>query len=191
MKLSWTLLIPALLGGLAHAAPLTFALKPEQSPVTFLATGKPGFLKIRGEGAQASGAATLDGQTLAGRFEVKLDAFKTGIDLRDEHMKTKYLKVGEFPTATLTLAPTTLPSATGKVEVPFNGTLTIKGTEKPVSGTLEAALSPTEATGTAKMTIKLTDYPIDVPTYLGVTVAESVDVEVAFVAAAGAATARH
>lgn len=180
----------ALIGAPLVAAPVEFVVKPEASPVGFLATGKPGFLKIRGEGAKLTGVATLDGATLTGKFEVRLDALKTGIDLRDEHMKETYLKVKEFPTATLTIAPTTLPAAAGKVECPFTGTLTLKGKDAPVSGTLEASIGDADVTGEAKMTVKLTDYPVGVPSYLGVTVAESVEIQVSF-AAEKSAKAAH
>lgn len=160
------------------AESVTFEVKPASSPVTFLATGKPGFLKIQGEGAQLAGSAKLEGQILSGSFDVALKELKTGIELRDEHMKEKYLEVPTHPTAKLVLSPLTLAKTDGHVEAPFQGTLTIKGVEKPVAGTVALDLGADAVTGEAKMEVKLSDYPIGVPSYLGVSVAETVAVTV-------------
>lgn len=175
--------------GLAHADVWTVSGK--DSPVSFVATGKPGFLKIRGEGAQLSGEAKLEGDVLDGTFKVALAPLKTGIDLRDEHMKEKYLDVAKYPTATLTIAG--LKVGAGERDYDFDGKLTLKDVEKPVKGTLHLALDQAsgKATGSVVFTVKVTDYPsIGVPSHLGITMAESVEVTVKLVAekAAGVAS---
>jgi polyisoprenoid-binding protein YceI len=162
---------------LAGAATV-YEVRPASSPVGFLATGKPGFLKIKGEGARLSGTATLADSTLSGTFEVELKSLATGIELRDAHMKDKYLEVGSHPTARLVLSPLRLERAEGKVEKPFDGTLTIKGVTKPVAGTVALDFAGDVVTGEARMEVVLSDYPVGVPSYLGVTVAETVAVTV-------------
>lgn len=164
--------------GLSFAAPINFAVDPSQSPAEFLATGKPGFLKIHGEGAKVSGSGVIDGNKLTGSFKLALDGFKTGIDLRDTHMKEKYLEVGKFPEAILTLDPMDIAWPAETSSKAFTGKLTIKGVEKAVQGTLSLKKDGEKAVGNAEFTVKLADYPIGVPSHLGITVAEVVNVTV-------------
>lgn len=143
-------------------------------PVTFTAVGTPGFLKIEGEGAKASGDITTapDGSYL-GVITVELKGLKTGIDLRDEHMHKKYLESAKYPVATLKLKEG-LKGQGGK----FCGELTVKGQTKAVCG--EASLTD-DSTGKrvkAKLTVNVKDFPaIGVPSAMGVTMADTVDVE--------------
>jgi polyisoprenoid-binding protein YceI len=171
----------------AAATDGTYAVKAQDSTVRFLATGKPGFLKIDGEGAHVEGQARIAAGKVTGTFLVALDELHTGIDLRDEHMKAKYLETGKFPKAQLVLDPTPVDLAAGKQERPFTGKLTLKGVEKPVQGTLTLEPSDSSVKGDATFEIKLSDYPIGVPSHLGVSVAETVKIEVAIVAGAPAA----
>lgn len=154
----------------------TWAVKSEQSPVTFLATGKPGFLKIKGEGGSVAGSAAIEQGKLTGTFDVALAPLKTGIDLRDEHMHGKYLESAKFPTARLVLDPVAIgPAKGGAYE--FTGKFTLKGVEKPVSGKLVLKLEGNQAKGQASFELALGDYPVGVPSHLGITVAESVKIE--------------
>lgn len=168
-------IILSLVAGAARATPLK--LDPEASKVSFTAVGKPGFLRINGEGAKVDGTADKAATGgLEGVFEVKIDEFVTGIDLRDEHMKKTYLETAKFPTARLKWAVAG-PSVKG--EVPFKGTLTLHGVEKAIEGT--ATVSPDAAAKKALVdaafTVKLSDFAIQIPKYLGVTVAEDVSVK--------------
>lgn len=155
------------------------------SSVEFSAVGKPGFLRINGHGAKVSGRTTLSGDSLEGTFTVKLDEFTTGIDLRDEHMKTKYLETAKYPHAVLSLVVPAAKLATAG-DVSFKGKLTLHGVEKDISGT--ATLTPSSDQKTvatdAQFQIKLSEFKIDIPSYLGITVAEDVDVHVQFTAEA-------
>lgn len=182
---TFAICVALLASGVSHAAVKHWKIIPTQSSVQFLATGKPGFLRFKGEGAKIEGQATLDGSKLTGDFEVKLDSITTGIDLRDEHMKTKYLETGKFPAAKLSLNPLIIDPTNEALEQPFTGKLTIKGVEKPVSGKFTVAFTTTSdevATGQASLKLNLSDYPVGVPSHLGVTVAESIVVSVNFVA---------
>jgi polyisoprenoid-binding protein YceI len=179
----------ALALGSTLASADAWTIDPGKSPVGFVAVGKPGFLKIKGEGAQLVGSATLDAGKLSGTFTVALARLTTGIDLRDEHMKEKYLEVAKFPDAALTIDPLSVNAGSG--EYSFTGKLTIKGNSKPVAGLLELDLQSERASGTAEFTVKISDYPeIGVPSHLGVTVAESVDVRLEFAATKAADVAK-
>lgn len=151
--------------------------------VSFLAVGSPSALKIRGELKEVNGKPalegklTLDGTKLAGTAKCKLDGFDTGIGLRNEHMKNKYLETPKFPEAEVALEPVTIPEAAlagGSAQVPFSGKLTLHGTTKPFTGTLTAK-------GKAfsfEFPVALADHGIDIPSYLGIKVTKDVTVTV-------------
>lgn len=165
----------------ATAQAETFTVDPAASPVEFKATGKPGFLKITGQKARLSGEARRDAGSFSGEFHVDLTALKTGMDLRDEHMRDRYLEVGKFPTATLKLIAQKF--ALDGSEATIDGLLTIKGQEHPVKVLATLQESDGHVTGDASFKIKLSDYPVGVPSYLGVTVAADVEVLVKIAAA--------
>lgn len=138
--------------------------------VTWTAVGNPGFLTIEGTGSRLDGQVTIVDGMAVGAFEVDLRPIKTGITLRDGHMHEKYLETEKHPKAKLTIKPWKPTETTSK----FEGTLTIKGVEKPVVG----QASYKQGLLMAEFQAKLSDYPIGVPSWLGVTVAETVDVRV-------------
>jgi polyisoprenoid-binding protein YceI len=115
---------------------------------------------------------------------VHLANLDTGISLRDRHMRDKYLQVQQFPTTTLVVprSSLTLPAdgTTGKGKL--QGTLRLHGQEHPVSVQYEARRhgKSLEVEGSAH--IKMTDFGIIVPAYLGITVKPDVDLVAKFVA---------
>lgn len=143
--------------------------KTVSGDVTF--KGRTTIFEMAGKGGTVNcDIAEKDGMA-SGTCTVKLADFTTGVDLRDEHMRTKYLETAKYPTATLTLKP-------WKVSVtpsPFEGTLTIKTDTKPVKGIAQVD----GATLNAGFTISLKDYPsIGVPSFKGVAVSDAVEVTV-------------
>ena len=176
MKLSvlFTLLIPAA----AIAAPAKY--QPQGGKVEVLAVGKPQFIKIRGKGGAPNGELQVEGKKAKGKFEFELATLDTGINLRNEHMRDKYLEVKQHPKAKLEIESLELKedfkSASPKIsETPFNGKLTLHGVTNPVSGKFKVG---EKRDVNADFKIKLSDYKIDIPKYLGVTVADEVDVQV-------------
>lgn len=169
--------------GAAHAAISKVDVKPEQGSVQFLAVGKPAFLKIKGEAKGPVGAVEKKGENWGAEFQFDLGTLETGISLRDEHMKDKYLEVGKHPKAKLTIAKLDLPvdwtpvTALSK-EMPFTGELEMHGVKKPVTGTAQLDSGASGASVSAKFQIAISDYQIGIPSYAGVTVADKVDVEV-------------
>jgi polyisoprenoid-binding protein YceI len=95
-----------------------------------------------------------------------LRTLKTGISLRDQHMKTKYLEVEKFPTARL---------KTGSIsQGAFSGQLMVHGESVPVAGT--AAVSSGRLT--ISFPVKVSSFKITSPKYMGVGVDDEVRVEV-------------
>lgn len=160
------------------AAVLMLAPKVRASPaevfadVAFHAVGSPGFVTIDGKGAAATGTINQAGGKVEGKFSCDLSKLETGIALRDRHMREKYLEVGKYPKAELVLDQTTVPATGGTF--PWTGKLTLHGQTKPVSGTATAS----GANFSATFTVTLSDYGVDIPAYLGVTVAKDVTVTV-------------
>ena len=155
-------------------------ISPSGGQVEFLAIGKPSFIKIHGTGSAASGTASLEGDKVQGTFEFALSSLKTGIEKRDEHMKTKYLEVEKFPQAKLELK-SVKPFLGWSIQKPkldqadFEGILTLHGQSQPVKGTF----SINDKSGVdVSFKIKLTDFKVDIPSFAGVTVADDVEITV-------------
>lgn len=176
-------LLPTL--SLAAAAPakeaaLTLKADPAASKVTFLAVGKPSMLKIHGTAsAGPAGELKVEGGQLRGAIDMDMDKLDTGIDLRTQHMKEKYLQVKEHPKSRLTLTDAPVDADFSKTltnsgEKPFKGKLQLHGKEQHVTGTYTAKDGQVQA----RFPIKLSDFAIDIPSYLGVIVADMVDVAV-------------
>lgn len=158
--------------------------------VTFLATGKPGFLRINGKGGQPAGQFTMDAaraKLLSGEIKVALDPLKTGISLRDRHMKENYLETQKYPDAVFQADPVAFKDGKLPATLELPGTLTLHGVTAPVT----ASLSITRKGGSldletldieAVLETTLTTFKIKIPGYAGVTVADRVKVTVNFTA---------
>ena len=154
--------------------------------VHFEAIGKPSFLKIKGvddEGKGLSGSLTRDGSAFVGKAVFQLDALTTGLELRDHHMNQKYLEVGKYPTAELSVTklPWSVDDAGNFDELSgeFSGQLMLHGQARPVAGEATVQREGKDLEATVRFTIKLSDFGIEIPSFQGVTVADEVTVEVA------------
>lgn len=171
------LVISVLLGmSAANAA----VMQPTKGHVEFLAIGKPSAIKIRGKGDDLKSELNWKDQQLNGKFVFNLDSFNTGIELRDSHMKEKYLETGKFKNAELSLKPLALPQDPCKDDIkidnaPFEGTLKLHGVEKPVKGTFEAKSSKGEGHANVRFDVNNSDYAIEIPVYLGIKVADKIE----------------
>lgn len=162
---------------------------PAKGKVKFLAVGKPSMIKIRGKGEGPSGSLVFKDGKIDGELCFNLESLKTGISLRDSHMKEKYIDVAKNPKACLTMTkfevPPSLVSGNGEVEdVPFEGLLKLKGQTKKVTGFAEIEREGREIECESKFNIVLSDFGFEIPSYLGVTVAKTIKVETKFVAQA-------
>ncbi|MBC7741611.1 MAG: YceI family protein [Bdellovibrionaceae bacterium] len=158
---------------------------PPHGQVQFDAVGRPSMLKIKGEAIGAIANLSVTDHNLNGTIKFDLNALKTGIDLRDEHMKDKYLQVkqGDNAIATLTFTdfPIPLSWTAAAAKIPswtFRAMLHLHGVDREITGNYSIGSNKMDTI--AKFDIKLSDFKIDIPTYLGVKVADIVNVVVSF-----------
>lgn len=160
-----------------------------ESSIEFLAVGKPSMLKIRGKAKPEGttkpldGSLTLKGDKVEGKASFALNTLETGISLRDRHMKEKYLETAKFPKADFVLTEMTLPEAVKKSEgeakgVPFKGKLTVHGVVQDVSGVAEVKRKEGRIDFSFDFGTKITGHKIELPSFMGVTVAEDVQINV-------------
>lgn len=149
----------------------------------FLALGRPSALKIVGKGAAPKGTLIFEPRKVAGTVRFDLASLDTGIGMRNEHMKTKYLEVEKYPEATLTLTKfeISIEKLRGDFEafdVPFEGKLSLHGVEKLISGTSKISRSGAKLNIEANFELAISDYRIASPGYAGVTMAKDVKVSI-------------
>jgi len=178
------LMLASLSNPVAFAAtPGSLELQPGSSEVTFTAVGHPSLLRIKGEGAHATGAIEPTDGNYAGDVKVDLREFHTGISLRDKHMKEKYLELGkpDNELAVLHIAKlvqTGVESAAKNTEnCAFSGTLTLHGKTQPVAGAARVSSSDAGARRfEAEWTIRLSDFNVMIPKFAGISVADLVEI---------------
>lgn len=159
------------------AAQARLAVK-ETPAVDFFATG-PGGLNM--DGKTSDFTVQDDGKTAT--FTVALKNLNTGIALRDEHMKDKYLETSKYPDATLKVSRDQfkVPEIGKHSDGEAKGTFTLHGKSKDVTVKYKAKREKNgEIAADAKFAINLKDYEIAIPNYLGVTVKPDIDIQVKF-----------
>ncbi|WP_295904370.1 YceI family protein [uncultured Bdellovibrio sp.] len=165
-------------------AATSFKMTKESGTTNFLAIGNPSAIRIdgKGEGPEGTLVAQEKGENwiVSGDLRVNLKNTDTGIALRDRHMKEKYLEVGKFENAVLTVNDLTVPKNTMTKEtdtkLPFAGTLDLHGIKKPVQGEFVVKSSKEGVKMTANFQLKLSDFGIVIPSFAGITVADQVEV---------------
>ncbi len=146
------------------------------SSVSWVAMGNPGFLQIEGKSPKPlKGEIKKVGEKIDAEFDCDLTSFRSGIAMRDKHMHDKYFESAKFPVATIKIKAFEPKPGIDQI---FDGDLTIKGVTKPVTGRVLILKNPNGLDIEARFNVNLTDYPIGVPSYLGVTVAKDVEVKV-------------
>ena len=139
--------------------------------VSFSASG-PGGLSIVGTTSELAVAEA--GEDLV--VTVPLKNLDTKIELRNKHMKEKYLEVGKYPNAELRVAKSAVQAPSGKA----TGQLSLHGQTKPV--TFSYATKPDgAATGvTSSFHLNTNDFGIEKAGYAGISVKPDIDVNVSF-----------
>jgi polyisoprenoid-binding protein YceI len=121
-----------------------------------------------------------------GSLAVDLRTIDTGIDLRNEHLRDKYLEVDKgagYDQAVLSdvvLQGLNADAPAGKGS--FTGSLMLHGVKKTVTGPVEIRQAGTGWRVRASFPVNLPDYNVDKPRYLGVGVRDTVQVSVTFTA---------
>ena len=130
---------------------------------------------------------------LTGKAWVDLRTLETGIELRDEHMRERHLETDECPFALIEinsvggLPPDLLPDSSYVCEV--GGEFTIHGVTKPLQAAAQVVAGPPGVDGrietldaSVRFSIQLDDYEIPRPRALFLKLAETINVEVRFIA---------
>ena len=116
-------------------------------------------------------------------MDVPLANLATGIALRDQHMKERYLEVGRFPDAGPHRGSgrrSRVPAGGGQLSADAPGTLTLHGQTRPVTVRYDATSDADGLLVHGKLHLRMDDFGITVPSYLGVTVKPDVDVAASF-----------
>jgi polyisoprenoid-binding protein YceI len=136
-------------------------------------------MKIEGTTSELKVAET-DGHVVVG---VALGSLTTGIALRDQHMREKYLEVSKYPEAILSIARSALrvPAAGGdRLAADAPGTLKLHGQSRPVTVHYEASPDASGVAVNGRFHLRMDDFGIAIPSYLGVSVKPDVDVTATF-----------
>jgi polyisoprenoid-binding protein YceI len=131
--------------------------------------------------AMSGELATRPGDALTGALQVNLQSLDTGIGLRDRHMRDNYLEVQKGPEyATATLDEIRVEKLEGKTTM--KGMLKLHGQRREVQGTAEIRNENGKVRVLAQFPLKVTDFEIAKPSYLGVGVREEIQVKVSMTA---------
>lgn len=175
-----TLLISLLLLPSLSFAMVNLKLDSKEGKTEFLAIGNPGFLKINGKGDGPKGDLKIENGSINGQINLDLSSLDTGMGLRNQHMKEKYLQVDKFPQATLTIKDQKIPGNWNITSPKISGgklqaILKVHGEEKPVTVSYDIT---DKAQIKANFEMKITDYKVEIPSFMGVTVADKVTVNI-------------
>jgi polyisoprenoid-binding protein YceI len=122
-------------------------------------------------------AVGKDSQSVQGALTVDLQTLETGIGLRDKHLKANYLEVDKGPGfKEARLQDIRVERLDGKT--PFRGVLTLHGQTREVAGTAQIKPSRDGYRLEATFPVKVSEFQIPEPTYLGVGVTDEVTVRV-------------
>ncbi len=118
-----------------------------------------------------------------GAFVVDLTTLQTGIGLRDVHLRDNYLEVSRGPgydTAVLDaiVLDAPLPAPGRSVVLGFSGVLTLHGHGNPVTGRADLAYKGDRLVVKVTFPLRIDTYAIARPAYLGIGVANQVEVTV-------------
>ncbi len=158
----------------------TVELKASDGKAEFIAVGNPGFLKIHGKGEGPSGQLQIEGKKIGGLLELDLSKLDTGMDLRNQHMKEKYLEVEKYPKAKLVIKDQELPQSWNLADPKLDSStlkaiLQLHGEkrEMDVSYSIDSNQNLM-----AEFQLKLSDFKVGVPSFMGVTVADEVKIKI-------------
>jgi polyisoprenoid-binding protein YceI len=127
-----------------------------------------------------AGELALDPETadgVRGTLSADLRTLETGIALRDRHLRQNYLEVDKgpaFASATLDHIKIDNWNGTGK----FQGVLALHGVQRAIAGTATVTRDRQGYQVAATFPLKISDFQIPEPVYLGVGVRDTIEVRV-------------
>jgi len=199
-RLRNTIIVIAWIGGLTCLSPTSLLLAreytvtadPRTDTVRFRSTAKLEF--IEGSNHDINGWIDFEPnktRIVAGRLQVDLRTLKTGIDLRDRHMRENHLNTDEFPYAYFKLdsvsgLPSDLQTDT-QYTCDASGLFFIHGHKRELTAglTIEIDQSENLIIVSTRFEIDLDDYEIDRPRALFLKLAKTIEISVTFTAVSG------
>ena len=164
----------------------SFWLEVKRGIVSFQAVTNVSAINIHGQSSAVQGQARVHREAAQLVVEevqaiIKIDTLTTGMSLRDEHMRKNIFAAGDgkIPDLQFTGGTTNCPLPDGKETVcKYPGKLSIRGVDRPVVLTVKLKNEGTAESfrASADATVKLSDYGIERPSQLGVTVADEVKI---------------
>jgi polyisoprenoid-binding protein YceI len=117
--------------------------------------------------------------SVSGMVQVDLATLETGIGLRDQHMKDKYLEIHRSQTLTTATLEEIHIERAEEGSMPFHGRLTLHGEQHTISGMadLQAQSRGGGVRVHARFPLSLAAFGIQPPHYLGVGVRDEVQVQ--------------
>lgn len=144
--------------------------------VAFTAIGPAG-LKIVGTTSELS-VKDSDSEL---KIVVPLKNLDTKIDLRNKHMREKYLETDKFPDAVLSVSRSELKiPASGEASAEAGGTMQIHGQSRPVRVRYTAKRDGSVIAVSSSTHINMKDFGIEQPSFMGATVRPEVNVTANF-----------
>jgi len=155
---------------------------------------------IEGKTNVIAGSITVDPSNISadagGILQCDLQTLKTGIDMRDEHMRDRYLHTEKYPYAYFELKSVSGLPASLQPGTAYQGTAIgyfyIHGGKRQITAPLTVTLhklgDTQSLTTKATFTIKLDDYGIERPKAIFMKLAETIEIEVVFNAINGVAS---
>lgn len=150
--------------------------KTGDANTVFHGKGPAGF-KIEG----TTSALTLkdDGKTLT--ITVPLKDLDTGIALRNNHMREKYLEVATYPDAVLEVPMTAFKvPESGEASGDAKGKFSLHGKSKEVSFKYQVKCAAGTCSVEGSMDFNFEEFGVKVPTYLGITVKPDLNITTSF-----------
>lgn len=171
------------------AAEKQFDSRAHEGSVHFVATASPGNVKIEGKIPEEKAKAfqwvfRLKEGKLHFVSKLQMNVWDTGIALRNSHLAEKYLEAAKHPEARLKLDPIPAP-ASGERSLasssqPFTGELQMHGHTRKIKGQYEAKVAGKNTQLVFEFPVRLGDFKIAVPSFMGVSVAEEVKLTAKF-----------
>lgn len=194
-KLALMLLLPGLAAAVSAETYVVAGNNTSGDTVRFQSEAKLEF--IQGATTDISGSISFDParttDSISGKLQVDLRTLRTGIEMRDEHMRTRHLQTDKYPYAYFELTSVKgLPEklAAGAVcSCSAEGYFYIHGVKRKITPTLEVvdnSAGEIKSIGIhARFSMKLDDWKIPRPKALFLKLAETVDVDVRFTGRTG------
>jgi polyisoprenoid-binding protein YceI len=137
-----------------------------------------------GRTSTVDGSFTItNGQVSAAEVNVDLASMVSDESRRDEQFRGRIMATDEFPVATFTLTESfSLPSEKGIEDAKVQGTLSLRGIEKPTTFTVAGKLEGDLVTIVASTDIRFADYEIPNPSIGPVSTDDRGTIEVALTA---------